>query len=178
MIAITFAMELTVLCVSLYWQSSLVLACGHFLFPRVMAGAGIELSRQSGRGKAGSGMLRLPGSADLPGAMGAAGERREGCGTHLWAPRKAILTPSSSTHQKCWGELAVGARRTCLRGFWIRAGLATCVGDWLMLSRLLLHGIFSWTSPRTRDGRAALLSCQLPLLPQSLLGHVHCGKDL
>lgn len=76
MIAITFAMELTVLCVSLYWQSSLVLAGGHFLFPQVVSGAGIELSRQSSRGKAGSGTLRLPSSADLPGAMGAAGERR------------------------------------------------------------------------------------------------------
>lgn len=37
MIAITFAMELTVLCVSLYWQSSLVLAGGHFLFPQVVS---------------------------------------------------------------------------------------------------------------------------------------------
>jgi len=112
MIAITFAMELTVLCVSLYWQSSLVLACGRLLFPRVASGAGIQLWGPSGRGRAGSGMLRL-------------------------APGEAALKPVQQHPPEMLGRSAVGARRTCLRGFGTRAG------DRLVLSPVLLLGTFS-----------------------------------
>lgn len=174
MIAITFAMELTVLRVSLYWQSSLVLACGRFLFflERCLEQ---ELSCRGGAAEAGPARGCCARSRRCGGSSRGApvGVRHPPWGTPKSCPDAVQQHPPETLRGS-----AVGARRTCLRGFWARAGLGSRAGDRLMLSWLLLLGTFSWPSPLAQGGPAALLSCHPPPLPQSLRGHVRRGKDL
>lgn len=160
MIAITFAMELTVLRVSLYWQSSLGLACGHFPF--------LCLEQElKCRGRVAEASLAL--GCRLAGQREQQGSRGRDVTPALG--HQEILTWSTSICQSCWGRSTVGHTGHACMVSGPEQVWPLVPGEQLMLAQLLLLGTFSWNSscPWTAESSA------LPPAPAAAAG---AGKDL
>lgn len=131
------------------------------------SGAGIEVSRQSGRGQPGSGMSPCPAALSWPGQREQQGSR--GRDVTSVSGHQEILTWSSSTHQSCWGGLAVGhTGHACLISGSEQVS-PLVPGEQLMLAQLLLLGTFSWTSPRPWTAESSALP------PAPAAAAVPCG---